>query len=263
MNSPFLELGETDLRILAAALRSGRLNPPFSPLSLQRLIGDHISAVIAEWMTGIAATGCSPAAMASWLDAFADGLHKRTALDHAVQLVTTAPQGDGAVHRDTAVVVQDLLRRARKSVLISTYGVYGGREIFQTLAERMDASMELGVRIFVNIERKHGETGSIREIVDRFVHQFREYHWPAQSRLPDIYYDVRSTAEKPSETAVLHAKCIVIDSEELFVTSANFTEAAQSRNVEAGLLVKSSAIADQATRFFDSLIRSGYCHKAT
>jgi phosphatidylserine/phosphatidylglycerophosphate/cardiolipin synthase-like enzyme len=62
---------------------------------------------------------------------------------------------------------------------------------------------------------------------------------------------------------VLHAKCIVIDGEELFVTSANFTEAAQSRNIETGLLVKSSAIADQAARFFDSLIRSGYCLKVS
>lgn len=262
MNQALLDLSEVDLRTLASALRSGRLSSPFSVFSLQRLIGRYVSAETPEWMTAVAASGCSSAAMAAWLDASADGLRERTPLEHALQLVTTAPAGDTALHRDTAVVVQDLFRRAQKTVLISTYAFYGGREIFQTLAERMDASSDLAVRIFVNIERKSGETCPTSEIVSRFLHQFREHHWPAQSRLPEIYYDVRSTSERPTEAAVLHAKCIVIDGEELFVTSANFTEAAQNRNIETGLLVKSPAIAEQAMRFFDSLVRSGSCVKA-
>ena len=262
MNQALLELSEADLRTLASALRSGRLSSPFSVFSLQRLIGRYVAAEIPEWMTAVAGTGCSSAAMATWLDAFADGLRDRTPVEHVVQLVTTAPEGNAAVHRDTAVVVQDLFRRARKTVLISTYAFYGGSEIFQTLAERTDASSDLVVRIFVNIERRPGEICLTSEIVGRFVHQFRQHHWPAQLRLPEIYYDVRSTVEKPTEAAVLHAKCIVIDGEELFVTSANFTEAAQNRNIETGLLVKSVAIADQATRFFDSLIRSGSCVRA-
>jgi phosphatidylserine/phosphatidylglycerophosphate/cardiolipin synthase-like enzyme len=262
LSRALLELSETDLRTLASALRSGRISSPFSAFTLQRLIGDHVSAAIPEWMTAVAASGCSSAAMASFFDAFADGVRERIPVEHAVQLVTTAPEGNAALHRDTAVVVQDLFRRAGKSVLISTYAFYGGREIFQSLAERMDIHPGLNVRIFVNIERKPDDGCATNEIVSRFVHQFREYHWPAQSRLPQLYYDVRSTDCNHLNLAVLHAKCIVIDGEELFVTSANFTEAAQRRNIETGVLVKSSAIADQATRFFDSLIRSGVCVKA-
>jgi hypothetical protein len=71
--------------------------------------------------------------MASWLDACADGICERTPLEHTVQLVTTAREGNAAYHRDTAVVVQDLFRRAKRSVLISTYALHGGREIFQSL----------------------------------------------------------------------------------------------------------------------------------
>src|SRR5947209_15625594 len=102
-------------------------------------------------MSAVAASGCSSAAMAAWLDAFADGIRQRTPVEHVVQLVTTAPAGNAAVHRDTAVVVQDLFRRAQKSVLISTYAFYGGREIFDVLAARMDANADLTVRIFANI----------------------------------------------------------------------------------------------------------------
>jgi phosphatidylserine/phosphatidylglycerophosphate/cardiolipin synthase-like enzyme len=243
---PLLNLCESDLRTLASAIRSGRLVSPFSTFALQRLIGDSVSPAVADWMTATAESGCSSRAMASWLDACADGLCGRTPLEHTVQLVTTAPEGNAAYHRDTAVVVQDLFRRAKKSVLISTYALYGGREIFQTLAERMDEIPELLVRMFVNIDQSAGETSIV---VTRFVQQFRERHWPAHCRLPEIYYDVRSTA-------VLHAKCILIDGEELFVTSANFTDAAQHRNVEVGLVVKSPVIVDQATRFFESLMKS-------
>ena len=56
----------------------------------------------------------------------------------------------------------------------------------------------------------------------------------------------------------LHAKCIVVDGEHVFVSSANFTEAAQERNIEVGLLVQSRAVADRVCRFFDALLDIGY-----
>ncbi|MCY4224844.1 MAG: phospholipase D-like domain-containing protein [Bacteroidetes bacterium] len=54
----------------------------------------------------------------------------------------------------------------------------------------------------------------------------------------------------------MHAKCIVIDSKEALVTSANFTEAAQVRNIEFGLLVKSSAITTQIEEHFQGMIQN-------
>ena len=54
----------------------------------------------------------------------------------------------------------------------------------------------------------------------------------------------------------MHAKCIVIDGREAFVTSANFTEAAQERNIELGLLVKSPPIAEQIENHFTALIQN-------
>jgi phosphatidylserine/phosphatidylglycerophosphate/cardiolipin synthase-like enzyme len=50
----------------------------------------------------------------------------------------------------------------------------------------------------------------------------------------------------------------VVDGEQLFVSSANFTEAAQERNIEVGLLVRSVALADRVCRFFDALLDVGY-----
>jgi phosphatidylserine/phosphatidylglycerophosphate/cardiolipin synthase-like enzyme len=60
------------------------------------------------------------------------------------------------------------------------------------------------------------------------------------------------------ETGSLHAKCIVVDGKHVFISSANFTEAAQERNIEVGLLVQSRAVAERVCRFFDALLDSGY-----
>jgi len=60
----------------------------------------------------------------------------------------------------------------------------------------------------------------------------------------------------------LHAKCIVVDAEHVFVSSANFTEAAQERNIEVGLLIQSRALGERVRRFFDALVDSGYFGRA-
>jgi phosphatidylserine/phosphatidylglycerophosphate/cardiolipin synthase-like enzyme len=43
-----------------------------------------------------------------------------------------------------------------------------------------------------------------------------------------------------------------------FVSSANFTEAAQKRNIEVGLLVRSAVVSERLSRFFEALVDSRY-----
>ena len=55
-----------------------------------------------------------------------------------------------------------------------------------------------------------------------------------------------------------HAKCVVADGRTVFVSSANFTEAAQDRNIELGLLIHSSALAGRITAHFDAMLAQGF-----
>jgi len=57
--------------------------------------------------------------------------------------------------------------------------------------------------------------------------------------------------------ASLHAKCVVVDNAISFVSSANFTEAAQERNIEVGLLIRSAPLAARLERHFTALISQG------
>ena len=59
----------------------------------------------------------------------------------------------------------------------------------------------------------------------------------------------------------MHAKCVVVDGRRAMVTSANFTEAAQTGIVELGLLVDGPAVAGRIEERFRSLIRNGYLER--
>ena len=52
-----------------------------------------------------------------------------------------------------------------------------------------------------------------------------------------------------------HAKCVIADQRRLFVSSANFTEASQNRNLEVGVLVDSTTLAARMVQFLEGLIR--------
>jgi len=255
--SALAKLGEADLRALAASIRSGRIGPPFAMSALQRITGESMAAGIAEALKVLSLEGCSPVGLACCLEAIADSIATRSSVEDKVQLVMTGPEGR-AYHRDTAVVVQDLFRRAQQSVLVAGYAVYQGKEVFEELGHRMDGLPDMHVRVFLNIGRKPEETGSPAEIVSGFVHKFKTTNWPAGCRLPELYYDCRSLTATEGPIS-LHAKCIVVDGREVFISSANFTEAAHHRNIEVGVLVQSGVLARQATEFFEAMIRERVC----
>lgn len=254
------KLGEADLRALAAAIRSRRLGPPFGVPAVQRITGESTAVEVADALSLLALEGCTSGGMAASLEMTADAVAGRSAVEDLVQLVMTGPEGR-AYHRDTAVVVQDLFRRARQGVLVAGYAFYQGREVFGELGRRMEELPKLHVRVFLNVARRSEDTGTAAEVVAGFVQKFKAHNWPAGCRLPELYYDCRALSTTGGPVS-LHAKCIVIDDREIFISSANFTEAAQYRNIEVGVLVRSVVLARQAAEFFDAMVEDRVCVRA-
>jgi phosphatidylserine/phosphatidylglycerophosphate/cardiolipin synthase-like enzyme len=143
---------------------------------------------------------------------------------------------------------------AERSVLVAGFAVYQGQRVFEVLADRMEALPDLEVRFFLDVHRHPGDPNPATEIVRQFSHGFREHQWPKGRRLPEVRYDPRSVAIDSPKKACLHAKCIVVDRKEAFITSANFTEAAQERNLEVGVLIRSPHVAERLAAHFDSLV---------
>lgn len=128
-----------------------------------------------------------------------------------------------------------------------------GSEVFAPLAQAIDKNPLLQVRLAVNVGRDGDYSTPEPQLVARFAEGFWKHDWPWPTR-PCIYYDPRALSCDAAITASLHAKCIVVDDEVAFVTSANFTEWAQERNVEAGVLVRDAGFAKTLRNQFDSLV---------
>jgi phosphatidylserine/phosphatidylglycerophosphate/cardiolipin synthase-like enzyme len=257
MTPHLLRLSESDLRSMVTALRSGRLTPPFPPVALQRMLPVPLASQVSSELQGIHQQGFTPNQIATTIELLLQDRSERPVPEDVIDLVTTGPEAAGVTNRDTSVVVRDLFAHAQTSVLIAGYAVYQGQRVFQALADRMHECPELRVRLFLDIQRGHTDTTTASDLVRRFAERFTAHQWPKGFPRPALFYDPRSLAISADKRTSLHAKCVVVDTQEVFVSSANFTEAAQERNIEVGLLIHSRTLAERVVRHFEALLAEG------
>lgn len=259
MTHPFHALGKAALTGLAEALASGRMVCPVGRAALEPHVPEGELNAIYEALAELHADGMLPRHIARLLRLLIDERSAAQRMTDRVQLVWSPPDLDAVDARDTAVVVQELFRRAQSSVLISTYALDDKRKteaLFGELGARMDANISLSVRLFANIHRKYLDETPSSTLVSAFSQSLRAGWWPGQ-RLPEVYYDPRSLETEGNKRAVLHAKAVVVDGRWTLLTSANFTEAAQERNIEAGVVIDDAELAKRISRQFDQLVEHG------
>ncbi len=213
-----------------------------------------VAETVAHCLSHFFAEGMAPRDLARLLRAFMAGLESGSSTSRPVDVVVSGP-GDTEGARDTGVVVRQLFARATQRILVAGFAVHQGKTLFRVLADRLDADPSLDATLCLDISRGPGDTSLARDIVRRFAVRFRDKEWPGQ-RLPDICFDPRSLERAGRSASSMHAKCVVIDGREALVTSANFTEAAQQRNIELGLLVDSELVARRIEDYFRKLIKS-------
>jgi phosphatidylserine/phosphatidylglycerophosphate/cardiolipin synthase-like enzyme len=259
MQSILTQLNDRSLQRLHEAVVTGRLTFPVSSLTLAQLVPQADVSLLFTELVRLQGLGMTADLLSEWLRVLQDErlLARRAQL--VPELVMTGPETAGAMLRDTGVVVRQLFANAAESVWVCGFAVYQGREIFQALGARMTEQPDLLVRLLLNIDRPYGDTSSDDHLLARFRQRFAETQWPTGVRLPEVYYDPRSLAsDDAGKSACLHAKFVIADGRHMFLSSANFTEAAQQRNIEAGLLIESERLATELSQHFQSLIDEGH-----
>lgn len=251
MTAAFSRLSDADLRELASALNSRRLSASYSELQVNRVLSPNIAADVTASLQELATLGFDEKQIATTLELLLRDRSKRRKGEAPIELVTSGPEAPGIANRDTAVVVRELFAHAKKSVLVVGYAVYQGASVFEALAERMEKIPELDVKLFLNIARPDRDKTNSEILVSRYAQRFRDSQWPKDCRLPSVFYDPRSVAEEKRSS--LHAKCVVVDDEQVFVSSANFTKAGQVRNIEVGLKIQSMWLARRLICHFQLL----------
>lgn len=247
-------LSETDLRALAASLRDGAMKRGVLDSVVHSIVGSASSAVMAS-LRDLEQSGFGPAQVALLLESVLAERARHARPETLLELVLSGPEVESVPMQDTASVIQSLVRGARREILLVGYAVHDGRTMFRDVAERLDAHAELNVRLCLNVHRG-ADTSAVQLRVHRFQDEFAKHHWPG-TRRPELFYWPASLEPETSERGNLHAKCVVVDRSLALVTSANFTAAAQQRNVELGVLVRHEPIARRIASYFDALIARG------
>ncbi|XXT25293.1 phospholipase D-like domain-containing protein [Sorangium sp. So ce429] len=195
-------------------------------------------------------------------------------------LVWTGDDPGVSHSRHTRILLPELFARAREHVLVAGYSIDHGAELFASLHRGM-ADHGVTADLFVDVEQlaKRLEqaakgAGQSWPLVSApleaakgnvargqaVVALFYRLMWPFGDPRPVVYFDPR-TADR--QTAVsLHAKCVVIDHEYTLITSANFTDRGQTRNLEAGVAIEDRGFAASLERQWLNLVDAGIVVRA-
>ncbi len=247
----FADVSNTELENLLAALRAGRVRLPLTAMALDRVGADGLRAHLPrlEPFTG--------RALAVLLEALLDERRRRPPTP---ELVWTGPEGPAATARRTEVVFRHLLASAERDVWMAGYSIDHGAQIFEPLYQAMS---ERGVKARFLLHPKYnpGETRqrTVEAGANLIVHRFLEHNWPFGPPRPDIYYDPRPLERRPR--ASMHIKAVVVDEARVLIGSANFTNAGQHRNYEAGAYLEDPAFAKRLVRQLASLIEGELVHR--
>ena len=252
-----LDLPAESLRGLVGSLESGPMALGITRGTVEQYVGGKATQVTSV-LKRLSEEGCSTAALAEICKALLSSRERMESLSADLYLVLGGPDISGVPVVDTATVARSLFAEAKADVLLATYVIYSPPEFFEPLAQFLDSQDTFKVRLIVDLspERKSADE-PLPIIENRFRKRFVEQCWPS-ARLPELWYDPRPFKHDPKEGGVMHAKTLIIDDTAALITSANFTEAAHSRNIEAGVLMRNSHEVVRLRRYFEGLIECGH-----
>ncbi len=258
MSDLLSRLNKKEIEVLMDGFNTGTLRRPFTEITFTKLFGREFGHSVFSEIHSLEQNGFSEKQIGLLLETLrADRSKRGESLLDKVSLVWTGPETQGTLNRDTKIVVRELFSKAQSSVLVAGFAVYQGKDVFEALAKQMLSVPALDVSFYLNVQRSYGDTSAADQIVKQFSDKFKNRDWPG-TMFPSVFYDPRSAALNKEKLAVLHAKVIIVDKRFSLVSSANFTEAAQDRNIEAGVLIDSPEFATQLQGHFEALREAGH-----
>lgn len=237
---------------LRLAIASGTLRPP---LDRAALVGFGVRYQLDAIESALG--GHKSAACLAIIDV---ALSERQSRKPAPELVWTGPEAPAGTARDTAVVLRELFESARYSVILAGYSFTHARDVLAPLHTAMTLH-GVEARFFVHIPQiERYDTSPPHTHAERHLAAFINESWPFGDPHPHIYYDRRALIPGPPYSS-LHAKCVVVDGAQAFVSSANFTQRAQEHNIEVGVLINDASFASFLAGQWLGLIDTGLVHQ--
>jgi len=249
--SAFEDLSDNELRALGSAFEVGALSQGVTLPGLRSVLPDAAASTY-EYLEGLANAGWQSAQLKTLCEEVLAARRHEDRLSNIIDLVISGPEVDGVFLRDTGTVFRELVREAEREIMIATYAIYNGRELFADLAAKLDADPAFDATFYLDVPRKYQDTTSSNQLIARYRNDFVTKQWPGQ-RLPKLFYFTKSLELEWQQRASMHAKVVLIDGRKVFVSSANLTNAAQKRNVEVGVIVEDVSTASRVRDYLVGL----------
>lgn len=249
MTDPLVELvvhePEDRVEALIYALANGEITPESTDAKLKYVLRHgpqslkRMMAVLRHWRD----QNGSGALLAASLRGLLDVRRQVEAKGPSCELVWSGEEAGGQGVRSTSPVVREMLDHARRSVLIVSYSVWLGDGPALDVVEHLAKLSSHGVDVTFILDRRYQDGWSVAQLHEK---------WPAGRRRPEIW----SWQHLDDHIAKLHAKVIVVDRDDVLITSANLTGHGLEKNLELGLRVLGQPAADTADHF-DRLLHKG------
>ena len=136
--------------------------------------------------------------------------------------------------RVTRARLKHLFQSARRSVLLVGFAFDHGEEIFEPLHASM-AAHGVEAEFFVDLKQGAGAPPISEREAQSHIKSFLAENWPFGAPFPRFFVDDRVL--RGGVYTSIHAKLVVVDERQTFITSANFTSRAMERNLEAGVFI--------------------------
>lgn len=205
---------------------------------------DATADFLDHWHTSAAGVGAEAVAVALVTAAKCEHDHRH---EETVEIVWTGPEPADTRFRQTEQAILEVVNSASKRLTLVSYAVYRIPRIRDALVAA--AGRGVAIRLIVETPNRvegQGEYDCLLALGGNVASVCSVYYWPQENRAKD----------DSGKIGILHVKCAVADGQQIFLSSANFTEYAFTINMELGLLVTGGKLPGQVEQHFERLVET-------
>lgn len=206
----------------------------------------HASAVknlFVSIMSTASIHGRSPTELALAMRA-AYAVEARHRKEPQLELVWSGPAFQPFHVRRTDETLLEMIEQSRFKLTLVSFALYKIDRLSNALTQAINRGVT--IRLFMELDKTNSP--DIQSLYGDFLAAHMAFYvWSDHKRLKTVR----------GGQGILHAKTVVADNHQLFVSSANLTEYAMSINIELGILVRGGELPGQVERIFDNYIERG------
>ncbi|MFA0888187.1 MAG: DISARM system phospholipase D-like protein DrmC [Synergistales bacterium] len=232
----------TPVKAEAVAKRFRRLDPAVGDPDIENFVGGSGLREIATRLVDLWRESKLPGDVISGMMLGVSATFEKKAREGSLELVWTGPKTPYVPTRRTEQVLLQLIGGAKNHIFLASFVVHELPTIVLTLQE----AMTRGVKVQMLLESSKGEGGSLS--ID-IIGKMREV-------LPSAEVYAWKKKDGLFAEGKVHAKIVVSDGREAFVTSANLTKYALEKNIEAGVLIHGGQLPEELAMHLEYLIKT-------